>query len=355
MHIPSHTDSFEVLCLQLAADGRGPVLLGESVERARTMLRPFFDVTAFPDIYLELPLAGDPFLDVTMLYDAVEKNTSIQSDAAAGTEPLFDWYADVRREHPDVSFGFELDTKNSELPAAAVHFQPRKHTELVRPFCELIGEPERADLYLGLNARMPEGWPLSFFGVFRGRPDSPLRVCGYMSSPEQAACAQDASHVKEALDAIGFSAYDGLMLERISQVAATAPGTIDFQFDVYPDGRLGDMFAIDVQFEIQTPKAVRASFADGPAARILSLFEGWGAADDRWRLVGDAAFARSLPVERDDGSAGRFGFTLIPQWSKIRWRNGELQPAKIYVLGNANLLSDETERKVEAPTAPSRK
>ena len=52
-----------------------------------------------------------------------------------------------------------------------------------------------------------------------------------------------------------------------------------------------------------------------------------------------------------------FPLTLILCFAgkKIRWRNGELQPAKIYVLGNANLLSDETERKAEAPTAPSRK
>lgn len=48
-----------------------------------------------------------------------------------------------------------------------------------------------------------------------------------------------------------------------------------------------------------------------------------------------AAFARGIPAQRDDGSFGRYGFTLMPQWTKARWRRGVLQPAKMYFLANA--------------------
>ena len=335
---PSFGDCFEVLCLQASDGGRGPILFGESLERTRTLARPFVVGKEFPDTYLEFPLKGDPFLDVTLLYGKVEPGTRIASDAAAGTGDIFDWYADVRVQHPEVSFGFELDTKEQELPPAAIHFQPRIHTELVAPFCKLAGEPERADLYLDVCKRMSETWPLSFFGMFRGRPDSPLRICGYINDLEERHCAEDPDRIQNVFDQVGFTAYDSEMLKQVRDLMMVAPAGVDFQFDVYPDGTLGDTFAIDARFNLEQPEAVRASFDQGIASRTIGLFERWGITDDRWSLAVDASFARSLPVVMDDDSVRLLAFTLMPQWTKARWRNGVLQPAKLYCLGKASYL-----------------
>ena len=341
MKAPSHHMAFEVICLQLASDGRERALLGDGVARVRSVLEPFFVGIDFPDTYLEFPLKGDPFLDVTMLYGNLEPDTHVDSPAAEGTEQIFNWFADVKKQHEEVSFGFELDAKRDPLPAAAVHFQPRKRLELVEPFCELIGEQERARLYLDLAARMPDGWPLSFFGMFRGRPGSPLRVCGYLDTAEQVACAQDPGHLAAVFDELGFTAYDDAMLAQVSRLMAAAPGTVDFQFDVLPDGMLSDMFAIDAQFEIEQPEAVRDSFEDGPGMRVMNLLEQWGMADERWRLAPGAAFARAIPVEGEDGELAKYAFTLMPQWVKARWRGGVGQISKLYFLGSAGLI-DET-------------
>ena len=72
-----------------------------------------------------------------------------------------------------------------------------------------------------------------------------------------------------------------------------------------------------------------------------ALYERWGIADERWRLIPDTAFARSLPVTRADGTAAAYSFTLMPGWSKARWRNGVLQPAKFYLLGKAGVLKKD--------------
>lgn len=338
MKCPSFADSFEVLCLQAADDGRANVLFGDSLQRARTALRPFMVGNTFPDVYMEFPLIGEPFLDVTVLYGELDANTRILSPAASGTEVMLDWYAEASAGHANISCGFELDTKERDCPAAAVHFQPRTNIELVVPFCEAIGEPQRAPLYLDMAARMPEGWPLSFFGLFRGRPKSPLRVCGYLAHEEREACAKDPKHLKAMFDAIGFSAYDEEMLAQASELMATTPGLVDFQFDVYDDGLLGTTFALDAQFAIEQPEAVVASFSDGGGAQVMNLLEQWGAADSRWQLGSQAAFARAIPVERDDGSIGNYAFTLIPQWTKARWKDAVLQPAKLYLLGSAGFL-----------------
>ncbi|MBO7674958.1 MAG: hypothetical protein J6S63_08110 [Atopobiaceae bacterium] len=338
MRPPSNVDAFEVLCLQAADEGRGEELFGNSIARARSAVAPFILPGEFPSVYLEFPLMGEPFVDVTVLYGGIEPGARIASDAVGDVGPLIDWYSQAREEHDDITFGFELDTKEATLPKAAIHFQPRKNTQLVAPFCELVGEPERAVLYEQTDARMPSGWSLSFFGMFRGRPNSPLRVCGYLSREETTACATDESRLKGVFDTVGFAAYDDAMLAQVRACMAVAQRDVDFQFDVRSDGAMGDTFAIDLRFGIEQPHAVRTSYKTGQARRVLGLFEELGAADERWRSSAGMAFARALPVELDDGSLGRYSFVLMPQWVKVRWRDGVLQPSKLYALGTAGLI-----------------
>ena len=337
MKVPSYPDSFEVLCLQAADDGRGDVLFGESLARARKVARPFMIGEEFPSVYLEFPLIGKPFLDVTLLYGKLKPGMRVESEAAEGTGEMIDWFAGACSDIGGICCGFELDVKDPALPRAAVHFQPRGRLELVEPFCAAIGEPERAKLYLDMAARMPDEWQLSFFGLFRGRPGSPLRVCGYLGEVKQA-CVEDPAYLAGVFDQVGFKAYNDVMLAQVREIMATASGAIDFQFDVYDDGHLGDTFALDIQFGIEQPAAVFASFTDGPAARAMGKLEELGAADGRWKLGGDAAFARSMNVELEDGSTGRYAFTLMPQWVKARWTAGALQPSKLYHFANACLL-----------------
>lgn len=340
MQAPSFADSLKVLLLQEADEGRGGALCGKNVDRVAHEAGPFMIGEEFPSVYLESPLLGDPFTDITVLYSRLAPGTHVKHPAAAGTDAMLGWFADACEGLSHVCCGFELDTKEPELPAAAVHFQPRKHADLVRPFCESLGESARGELYLDLAARMPEGWPLSFFGMFRGRPGSPLRVCGYLSPEEQEACANDPMHLARIFGKVGFTAYDEAMLNEVSTLFATAPQQADFQFDVYPDGSLGDTFAIDIQFKIEQPEAVQASFESGRASRIMRLLEEKGAADERWKLVPNAAFARAIPIQQENGTLGRFAFSLMPQWAKARWRNRTLQPAKIYMLATAGFLEE---------------
>lgn len=351
MKPPAHDFAYQVLLLQAADDGRGPVLFGESLKRAREAVLPFLVGPKFPSVYLEHPLIGSPFLDVTVLYDQLEPKTRIASELAEGSDAMLDWFASVCGSNPGICCGFELDTKDPRVPRAAVHFQPRSHIELVPGFFEAIGEPERSELYLGLAARMPKAWQLSFFGAFRGRPGSPLRVCGYLDTHEVRACAEDPSRLAKRFDEIGFCAYDGPMLEQARALMSAAPSSIDFQFDAYPDGSLGSVFAIDARFGIDQPETVRASFSSGAGARLMGLLEGWGAADARWKLGAQASFARAIPVEPEDGSLARFAFTLMPMWVKARWSDGVLQPSKLYLHASAGMGGQNAESAVPTDSA----
>ena len=85
---------------------------------------------------------------------------------------------------------------------------------------------------------------------------------------------------------MGFSAYDEAMLAQVSELMAMAPGSVDFQFDIWPDETIGDTFAIDVQYEIVQPSAVQSSFAEGPMGRGRWALEARGRCRLCARLAG---------------------------------------------------------------------
>ena len=141
MKVPTHAETLELLCLLAADEGRGPVLFGDGVGRVTAALRPFMVGKSFPNVYLEFPLAGDPFLDATVLYSEFDASDHIESPRAVGTEQLRDWFARASREHPGIAFGYTPDADESASTPAGVYFQPHEHSELVVPFCQAAGEP----------------------------------------------------------------------------------------------------------------------------------------------------------------------------------------------------------------------
>ena len=336
----SNSTALRMLLLHAASGGRGELLFGESLDRAKKFLPDFVDpgdLSKFPDVYLEFPLMGEPFLDATVLYRQIPENAHLASPLAAGTQQMLAWLAKAGSKYPDICGGFEIDTKFPSPGPAAIHFQPRKHTELAGEFCEIIGLPQYGHLYERTAARMPGNQKPSYFGLFRGRSGSPLRVGGYMGREEAASCAGDPARLVRLFSAVGFTAYDDRMLREICSVLVVSPGTVEFQFDIWPDGTAGDSFALDTSFPIEQPEAVLAAFYDreGSGAGYISLLQRWKIADERWKKGLEAVFAGALPL-RDETVT----FSMFPHWFKVRWTGKRLQPAKMYLLAKAGIISD---------------
>ncbi len=93
---------------------------------------------------------------------------------------------------------------------------------------EALGEPVRAELYHAQNARVPKGWELSFFGIFRGRSEAPLRVCSYHDQELKQSHQKQLSLIADALTKAGFEAFGDTMLEQASRVFQLAPQCTDF-------------------------------------------------------------------------------------------------------------------------------
>ena len=339
MKKPSNELACQALFLQAAEDGRGKTLFSEDWSKTCQAVLPFVAGVPFPTLYLEFPLSGAPFLAATVLYGKLEPGTRFHTEAAAGTEQVIDWFAGIQR--PGICFGYELDGRRNSSSPAAVHFQHRESLHLAEEFLKALGEPAAAQCYLRLAARMPETWSLAYLGMFRSRPGSPLRACGYLSDEERKRCSETPSHLEGTFRQVGFSAYDPQMLGMISAFLAATPVSADFQFDLFPDGRIGDTFAIDADIGLMQHENLKTSFCSGACADIMKLLTSWGAADDRWHLADGIRFSRALPVEDDNGELGNYGLMITPKWIKARWRKGVLQQAKLYCEARAGFIGDE--------------
>ena len=186
---------------------------------------------------------------------------------------------------------------------------------------------------------MPEEWQISYFGFMPGKPEYPLRVGGYLDTDEMRSCARNPGLLAERFDKIGFSAYNEDMLRQIADLLAAAPEQCDYQFNVLPDGRLSDVFDLEIKTDIDDPARVNESFSNGTVKQMLDILGRMGIADGRREKCG-FAFGRTVPFENAEGVPEPFVFLLMPQWTKARWKGGKPLTSKMYYYGHAGPTKD---------------
>ena len=327
---PSQMTVFDALYAIAAGDGRGEALFGNSFGIARDAYERTLIGEGYPAVYIEFPLLGSPGFDLLSVHDTVLPGSRFAPGAGFGYQAMFDWFSGVCEKGSNASCGIELDTSVGETERAGVYLQYRKHTDLIAPFLESIGEEARAESFLVVADRMPEGWPPAYVGLFPGRAGTPLRIGGYLGDTIQEACADDPALLAAQFDQIGFSAYDDEMLSRCVALLSLAP-SVDFQFDIMPDGTLSDVFGLSLSFNDTKPREARACMESGYGARTCRTLQEWGLADERWKLIADAAFARHVPFVREDGSQGRFALCCLLNYAKVKFADAVAQPAKFYL------------------------
>ena len=316
-----------------AAEGRKEALFGRGYEHAKDVLPAFIRGDTFPHIQLEFPLAGDPFLDASMLYQQDSGRVRIDSPTVAGTEGVIDWISDLPKDYQGIIWwGYELDMGSSVLPTAGIHFQPWDHPELAEQFCRLIGEEEKGRLYLSSVDRMPAGWEPVYFGIFRGRKNAPLRIGGYLGTDVRAAAARSKEVIRQVFQKTGFTAYDDTMLEQLSLLLGEGVEGMDFQFDVLPDGSLAEKFSVGLMLGIRGRETAKDAFNGGVYTSLRRSLEEWKIIDDRLDMALDMTYTKKQKVLSEEGSVGYCMKLLLPSWLKVSWIHGRLQPAKLYCL-----------------------
>ena len=336
LEYPDPMTVFNVLYSHAAGDGREAALFGDSIRFARPAAANSLIGKALPSFYLEFPLLGVPCFDLLTVYGEIKPGERFAPGGGYGYQPMFDWFSSLPSGH-GASCGITMDTGSGETERAGIYLQQRRKTELIAPFLDSIGERGRLDSYIRVFEQIPAETAPAYIGLFPGRDGSPLRIGGYMEKSFLDAAAADPGKLALWFDRIGFTAYTKTMPDHCAELLSYAPGA-DYQFDIYPDGTLGDTFGLSLSFNDVKPRMAAECMEKGYGKSVMTLLERWGLADERWKKIAGAAAGRRIRVEKEDGTPVSLAMIVRFNYAKVKFKAGVPVTAKFYFLLAASEL-----------------
>jgi hypothetical protein len=318
---------FDILYALAARDGREAALFGDSLPLAREAFARSLACGDFPEVWFELPLAGEPWFDAHLLTsrESVRPGMEFPVESTGGQLGAFEWFA---RQDGVRQLALSWDTGKGNLETPAVQVLVRgDNPEVSCSFLRAAGRGDLQGSYRSFAGRIPETWFACYTGVFPSRGRDSVRVECTVDSQAQRAYAQDADLLETHLRQAGIGELGETAIPRCQAMART-PFRLEFQFDVMPDGALGPTFGASVRFACPPGEGDWLPFdVNGAAGELMGLVASWGLADDRWRLLAGTAFAKRV---RRGGDARVL--SCYPAFVKLRWRGGEPLDAKAYLL-----------------------
>ena len=310
-----------------AAKGRGKILFGPHALRGREAFIRSVPGKRFPELWFELPLAGDPWFDLHVLTanGDLSAGETPAEESCGGYAGAFRWFAAARNVR---QLALSWDLNAGDPPAAAIQLLlANRDEETACEFLRAAGKADAVPAYRAFLRRMPPEWFACYLGVFPSRPGHHLRVECIPTKSLQQAYARDPSLLKSHLSQVGFTQFGSTILPRCQSLAA-APFQFEFQFDIDANGSAGSTLGASLRFALNDgTDSIQAFRTNGAAGILMAGIQEWGLADDRWRLLEDTAFAQR--VTRGSESCLLY---CAPVFVKLRWRAGEPLDAKAYLM-----------------------
>ena len=319
------TKTYDIIYALAALNGREGALFGRCAPLAHEAFCHSLPCDAFPELWFEVPLAGDSWFDLHALTarEDLTPGMTFTPDETGGYPEIFEWFAraDGVRQ---LALSYDVSSGSIEHPAAQL-LMSGSDVSVACEFLKAAGRSDALEAYRTFHESLPEGWYLCYVGTFPSRSNFSLRVECIPAYEQQRAYANDGALLESHLRQVGFTQFDNTLIERC-QILARSPFMLEFQFDVMPDGRAGTTLGASVRFAAPSSREVGwRPFYD--AGDLMRQVQDWGLADDRWRLLGQTAFTKRMEV---GGEA-----TLIysyPAFLKLRWRDGDPLDAKAYLI-----------------------
>ena len=321
---------YETLYRLASEDAEGD-LFGTSNLLAQEAFRRSLAGASMPAIWFEIPLSGTPRFDLHVAYGNADlhEHAPFASDAMDGYGELLNWYASEPREGGGLSLAYDAGDGRIDAPAVHVNVNGAEAFD-IEGFFTHVGRQDATTLYDGFAKRLPQGWHIWYFGVHPGRPGALIRVDCFVDASLKRAYAAEPTKLEEDLRGAGF-AIEGPAVRVVGAEVAASPFGMELQFDVLPDGTLGQTVGVSAQFPLAPASTTRPLWeSSGGAAQLMEFADESGVADARWRCVRDAIFTMAVR----DGNTQR-ALYCAPLFAKFRVRADELFDAKIYLMSGA--------------------
>lgn len=310
-----------------ARDGRDAVLFGKGAPAAREAFARGLCGDTFPELWFELPLAGDAWFDVHMLFsrENMRGDESFAGFGGAYAEALA-WFT---RSEGTRQLALSFDSGSNDVLRPAVQLLlDTNNMAATRGFLTAVGHADLAGAYRSFVARMPKNWYACYSGVFPERADSGwVRIECIVDETAQQAYASDLDSLRAHLAKVGISEAEKTMIAHISELARS-PFPLELQFDVWRDGRTLPRLSASVRF--QPHDWVEAGSLEH-VERLFAKAKEWELADDRWRRLRETAFCKRAAWGAESATLWCF-----PAFLKVRWRKEHGLDAKTYLMAGAN-------------------
>ena len=317
---------YDLIYATAALGGRDQTLFGAGRQEAREVFCRSMVDGAYPELWFELPLAGDPWFDLHVLVDHADVTGS---DAHfAGQADIYDealaWFASQTDDARQLALSYDSHTGKLDSPALQL-LTRRSNRLLVLGFLKAAGRPDVRDDYIAFRERLPKSWFACYTGLFPGRAAmavAPHLRVECIAKRSQQEYASNPSLLRDHLHMLGANWVNDELINRCQELAQS-PFPLEFQFDVEPGGRASSTFSASLRFDAcdWLSQDRRAEIA-----KLMERTGEWGLSDDRWKQLSKTAFAKRYDK---DGEAVRF--YCLPAFIKLRWRDGEPLDAKAYL------------------------
>ncbi len=317
------------------ADGRADVLFGAgSMEKAAEAVgKSVLRASEKPGFYLEFPFAGKPRMDLLLQYtcNAIEHPVKFCAGDIFGCQSFFDICAgDSSLEKYICGFSFDLSEGREEPGIYLLPPVKKANADYFPDMLERLGVGDRVPKVMAAVRSMPADWIPYYAGYMANRPDAPVRLGIIIPEECLDRYAEDVGRCEADLGKFYPSPFSGEMRE-IFSFLVKKNNSLEFQFDMYPDGSFADGLGVTVSSVRTDPRRARGFMSKGELGEIMRYIESLGLADERWKLMDQACCGIRKRV-REDHAVRLVGDVVELNAVKIRFRNGNAFLAKGYLL-----------------------
>ena len=326
---------YKILIAHMSRNGCKENFLGDLKLSEEAFANSLLD-DVFPTLYYEMHLQGKPRTDfhASIRGDSIRNCKKFPANlGGGGYEKVFEWYKTTAGHK--LIFSYDISEGRTDSHTAHMFFElPFPH---IKEYFKVMGSEESAEYLKEFETHVPKGWYHTYYGLFKGRPDSPVRIDYFVNEEQQKIYAEDISIFGDHLKNLGFNAVNKEFLQRCSEIAKL-PFQMELQFNVLGVNKIDSTIGISSTlvssnaFGEQTAAQIRKLFDEGSAGYdLMKKVESWGLSDERWQYIKAVSFNKCLRL----GKVSLY-ISNLPIFLKLRWRESKPLDAKLYFIALAN-------------------
>ena len=323
---------YEIIYALAARGGREAALFGDCGAIAREAFARSLASETFPELWFEIPLTGEPWLDLHVLVsqeDVAGTNASFTGQGGPYAAAL-SWFADQKpHEARQLALSYDTSEKDVEHPAVQL-LVGRRDPATSLAFLNAVGRSDATSSYQIFAQSMPEEWFACYVGAFprRNTPDDDrwVRVECIVGDDSQRSYANDAAVLREHLSRVGLDGVDANAIDAI-QTLARSSFPLELQFNVGANGAAPPIVSASLRFQPDdwTDESRRESIYS-----LMRQLQDWGLADERCEQLEGALFCKRI-----SRNGAHSTLSCIPTFVKLRWRKGAPLDAKAYLVAHS--------------------